>query len=456
MRNADARFGAMALGLAALLMAAPRAAAAPAAAAAGTPPQIVEFPLPVGSESSPEGIAAGPDSALWFLENGVGRVGRITTSGVITEYSAPALVATGIFVGIVTGPDGNIWFVEPVSNAIGRITPDGVLTEFPLPTSNAIPNSVIVGPDGSLWFAEGASRKIGRITVNGSITELPVPLVGPNGLATGPDSNLWVSELNGIARFSLAGEVKEFPLPGPEPSNIVAGPDGNLWFATYKGNQIYRIRTSGEITGFTVPTPGSIPSNVTAGPDGNVWFTEAEGNKIGRITPDGVITEIPVPTPSAGPAGITTGPDGNIWFTEIGAGQIGRLTLAAATSCVPQDGTLCLDDQPGDRRWQVEVSFHTAQGGGASGSGHAIPLASLGVSHGGLFWFFGRNNPEMLLKVLNGCAANQHFWVFSSATTNVGFTVTVMDTRAGGKKTYANRDRVPAAPVQDTQAFLCP
>src|SRR5579862_1669992 len=449
MRNADARFGAMALGLAALLLAAPRAwgqsehpvrdiapgfagapgVAAPAAAAAVTPPSIVEYPLPVGSESSPEGITAGPDGALWFLENGVGRVGRITTGGVISEYSAPALVATGVFVGIVTGPDGNIWFVEPVSNAIARITPDGALTEFPLPTSNAIPNSLIVGPDGNLWFVEGASRKVGRITLNGSITEIPVLLDAPSGLAAGPDGNLWITEINGIARCSLTGAVKEFSLPGPEPSNIVAGPDGNLWFAAYKGNQIYRIRTSGEITGFTVPTPGSIPSTVTAGPDGNVWFTEAEGNQIGWITPAGIMTEFPVPTPSAGPAGITTGPDGNIWFTEIGAGQIGRLTLGGASPCVPGDLTLCVDDQAGDRRWQVEVSYQTAQGGGASGSGHAIPLASLGVSNGGLFWFFGRNNPEMLLKVLNGCAANRHFWVFSSATTDAGFMVTVKDTR---------------------------
>jgi len=126
-------------------------------------------------------------------------------------------------------------------------------------------------------------------------------------------------------------------------------------------------------------------------------------------------------------------------IAALGAAALARLGLGAP-----------------DRRWQVEVSFETAQGGGTSGSGHAIPLASLGVSNGGLFWFFGRNNPEMLLKVLNGCAANQHFWVFSSAATNVDFTITVKDTQTGRIRTYRNSDRVPAAPLQDTRALLCP
>ena len=41
-----------------------------------------------------------------------------------------ATAASGRF-SIALGPDGNVWFTEVNSNKIGRITPSGVATEFP-------------------------------------------------------------------------------------------------------------------------------------------------------------------------------------------------------------------------------------------------------------------------------------------------------------------------------------
>ena len=130
----------------------------------------------------------------------------------------------------------------------------------------------------------------------------------------------------------------------------------------------------------------------------------------------------------------------------------GAAYVFADPRCRASDTTLCLDDQSGDRRWQIGATFATGTSGGA---GHAVELASLGVSHGGLFWFFDGTTPEVLLKVLDGCAVNQHFWVFSSATTNVGFTVTVTDTHGGGAQVYTNQNGKAAKPIQDTGAFAC-
>ncbi len=146
---------------------------------------------------------------------------------------------------------------------------------------------------------------------------------------------------------------------------------------------------------------------------------------------------------------------GSVIATVAGNLEQGAAYVYSAGGCSSGATTLCIDDQPGDRRWQVTASYTTAEGGGSSGSGQAIPLTSLGVSQGGLFWFFDSTNPEMLLKVLNGCAANQRFWVFSSATTNVGFTVTVKDTKLNRTKVYSNKDGTAAPPIQDTGAFTC-
>ncbi len=124
--------------------------------------------------------------------------------------------------------------------------------------------------------------------------------------------------------------------------------------------------------------------------------------------------------------------------------------------CVPGATTLCIDHNPGDKRFKVQVSYATSQGGGRSGSGGAISGAGLGVTQGGLFWFFQASNPELLVKIINGCSLNSHFWLFYAATTNVGFTVTVTDTVALNQQTYTNQDLQSAAPVQDTAALPCP
>jgi hypothetical protein len=124
--------------------------------------------------------------------------------------------------------------------------------------------------------------------------------------------------------------------------------------------------------------------------------------------------------------------------------------------CVANGQTLCIDDLPGDKRFQITTTFATSQGGGSSGNGGAIPLASLGITEGGIFWFFSPTNPEMLIKVINGCPVNNRFWVFYSAGTNVGFKVNVTDTKTGHQATYSNIDLTPAPPEQDTSALTCP
>jgi hypothetical protein len=129
---------------------------------------------------------------------------------------------------------------------------------------------------------------------------------------------------------------------------------------------------------------------------------------------------------------------------------------SGGTGCVANATTLCIDDIPGDKRFQITSTFATSQSGGESGSGHAIPLSSLGVTEGGLFWFFAANNPEMLIKVINGCSVTNHFWVFYSAGTNVGFTVVVTDTKNSHTATYRNTDLTEAPPVADTSALACP
>jgi hypothetical protein len=130
-------------------------------------------------------------------------------------------------------------------------------------------------------------------------------------------------------------------------------------------------------------------------------------------------------------------------------------TPTVGSACVANSTTLCIDEQPGDRRFKLRVQYSSPDRG-LTGDGAAVPLSSVGIAEGGAFAFFSSSNPEMLVKVLNGCGLGNHYWVFFAAVTDVGFTVTVTDTLTGTTRTYSNADHQAAIPVQDTSAFTCP
>ncbi len=116
------------------------------------------------------------------------------------------------------------------------------------------------------------------------------------------------------------------------------------------------------------------------------------------------------------------------------------------SGCQSGPGSLCLNHE----RFQVEVDWRTGTGGDAG-------IAVNESADSGMFWFFSPDNTEILIKVLNGCGVNNRYWVFFAPTTNVGFTLRVLDTRTGVEKTYANELGHQAETVLDTSAFSgCP
>jgi sugar lactone lactonase YvrE len=268
---------------------------------------LTEFPIPTAG-ITPEGITTGPDGNLWFVEQNVSQIGRITPSGVITKFSIPG----ESFPGTTTnGPDGNLWFTEQNGNKIGRITPSGVITEFLIPTAASVQLGITSWPDGNLWFTESAGNQIGRVTIAGAFTEFPIPTAGsaPLVITTGSDGNLWFSE---CACTNRAGS-----------------------------RMIGRITTAGVITEFPIPTAASQPSGIVAGPEGNLWFTEQLNGKIGRVNAvtflTGTVTDegLPIGTSLTATWSLTSGPSpvsfGTPTMTYLDiAGQVNPLLTTAS------------------------------------------------------------------------------------------------------------------------------
>jgi hypothetical protein len=116
---------------------------------------------------------------------------------------------------------------------------------------------------------------------------------------------------------------------------------------------------------------------------------------------------------------------------------------ALESGCTATDTTLCL----AGGRFAVEASWVTTQG--TSGLGHAEPLST----DTGTFWFFDEANTELVVKVLDACPVNGHFWVFAGGLTNVFVELTVTDTESGESNTYTNPQETAFQPIQDTDAF---
>ncbi len=115
-------------------------------------------------------------------------------------------------------------------------------------------------------------------------------------------------------------------------------------------------------------------------------------------------------------------------------------------SCQADADTVCL--QGG--RFKVEVMWQDFSGG----TGWA-QRAEVTSPDSALLWFFSAQNWEMLVKVLDGCGVNGHYWFFSAATTNVGYRITVTDTARSLTRTYDNAAGTLAPATGDTAAFVC-
>ena len=163
---------------------------------------VTTFPVPTAVPYATD-IVVGPDGNLWFTEQ-VGKIGRITPAGVITEFTIPETPMTSyssLAFGITAGPDGNLWFTEPEPNKIGCITPSGTITDFPVPTARSAVSHIAAGPDGNIWFIENAVSRIGRITPAGVVTEWAPPIANAwlgNAIAAGPDGAIWISQFSPV------------------------------------------------------------------------------------------------------------------------------------------------------------------------------------------------------------------------------------------------------------------
>lgn len=260
------------------------------------------------------GIAVGPDGNFWFPT--VGGIVRMTPSGEMTLFPTPTPISGG-YSSITAGPDGRMWFMSQMDGRIGAITTGGVVTEYPVPAGTFL-RGITAGADGNLWF--GYQAGVGRITPAGAITFFPLPQPREViDLVLGFDGNVWFVQwpFNHVGRITPAGAITLFPVtPGFSPIGIARGSDGALWTSLHLSRELLRVNADGSFTRHDplgVPT-NNPPDDVEAGPDATIWFSIDGRPQLGRIRPNGEVVLIPLDEHHIGEVrGMVAGPDGNLW-----------------------------------------------------------------------------------------------------------------------------------------------
>jgi ELWxxDGT repeat protein len=261
---------------------------------------------------------------------------------------------------------------------------------------------------------------------------------------------LWTSDgtAAGTVRVHSFSLTAEDHLTGVRPHGLtVAG--NRLYFAAKGGNEGTELWASDGSTEGTAlvkdinPSGSSDPDHlvaVGAGAASRLFFSAFDpvhGVELwqsdGTSTGTHLVQDIAPEDLSSAPDQLTAAGD-RLYFTADD-GTIGRelwaLPLTGAAGCMASATTLCL----GNSRYQVEVTWRDPQD--HHGNGMAVYLTGPSGDTGA-FWFFGADNYEVVVKVLDGTPVNGHVWVFYGALSNVEYTLTVTDTQTGLARRYFN------------------
>jgi hypothetical protein len=220
--------------------------------------------VPMPADVTMGRMIAGPDGMLWFTGERtpnpgthIDVIGRVTMDGHVTTFPTPSQSKDTGVLDICVGPDNAIWYTwvnslsDPtaLTGRIGRISSTGQIQEFSVPYA---PGIIATGSDGALWYNEFApnstgdsnlARKgyIGRITTAGVASERPIgPKTSIGWLEAGSDGAMWFTadgdQTGAFGRITASGDVKSFSTNGNAAIGLIAAAPGALWLFDSRSN----------------------------------------------------------------------------------------------------------------------------------------------------------------------------------------------------------------------------
>ncbi len=168
---------------------------------------------------------------------------------------------------------------------------------------------------------------------------------------------------------------------------------------------------------------------------------DAELRRIGSVPANTTSMTVDELTPDAAYAFAVEARNGRL-RSERSPEATARTWYSDDSRCGEED-VLCLG------RFEVEASWRAPDGRTGRGIAHRLTADS------GDFRFFDAASIELVVKVLDGCRINGHYWVFGAGLTDVEVTMTVRDVDNGEELTWTNPQGVRFEPIADRTAVVC-
>jgi len=419
--------------------------------------------------SFPRGLAMDSESNLYVADSINYRIRKINPQGIISTVAGmgacgpwgdggPAIEATiGLVQSLALDPNGNLYFTDACFNSVRKVSVSGTISTV---ASNAcvgeicgngggidarflFPRGLAIDRQGTIFVADSGNHRVRMIAANGTISSLAG--TGTAGFSGdgGPAAAAMLDYPYPLALDSsgnlLVGDAHNYRI------RKVTAPTVTLQGSRFELN--LRWQTSDGYTGWGHPVKLTSESAY-------FYFFEPENLELMVKVLDGrpvngsfwvfygALTDLQfdltIRDTVTGAVKVYSNPQGTqAGRYDISAFQdtsgIDSLSSKGLATAAQAESILLNND-----RFQVEVDWATP---GGSGKATGVKL----TADSGYFWFFGPDNIELVLKILDARGVNGHFWVFYGALTDVQYTIKVTDSQTGTVRLYQGQQGVQSS-----------
>jgi streptogramin lyase len=259
-----------------------------------------QIPVPVGTLTSPYGIAVDVNGNIYVADNATNSLVKVTPSGTILAGHS-FLTGDGNPYGIAVDASGNLFVTDKVSNEVAKQTlqPGGYYKKTVLPFKGLNqPLGVAVDAQGNVYVADSQNNRVLKATpFESTYTQSLVPtssLSRPEGVAVDAQGDVYVADTLHlrVLKETPSGSnwsesvVADLNSSAAPPIGVAADAAGDVFILTYLSDVNFAVLkatlANGSYSLSDLP-PGQNPFGIAADAGGDTFVVSPGTNELAKI-----------------------------------------------------------------------------------------------------------------------------------------------------------------------------